>query len=171
MAFLRGVNLGPTRKVSMERLRALASELGYTDVWTFLNSGNLVLSTTEPPAAVAEALSAALLAEYGTRIDVAVRCVEHLRAVLAANPYPDASTSQVTIAFLTGPPAADAQQRVAAVATPAEAVTFAGQEVWVHYGDGLAGSRLAADFSRLVGVSSTVRTVGTVSRILARLDR
>ena len=47
VAFLRGVNLGPHRTVSMPRLAELGRGLGYDDVWTCVNSGNLVLSTAE----------------------------------------------------------------------------------------------------------------------------
>ena len=47
VAFLRGINLGSTNKVSMPELRAMATDLGYTDVATYINSGNLIFSSTE----------------------------------------------------------------------------------------------------------------------------
>ena len=170
VAFLRGINLGPTRKVDMAGLKAVTEGLGYTDVWTYLNTGNVGLSTDQDPTTVEQELAAALQQAYGARIDVTVRSADELRAVLAANPYPDESSSKVTVAFLCGAARPDAQERVAATATPAEPFTFSGREVWVCYGDGQARSKLAAGFSRVVGVSATVRTVGTVSKIVGRLD-
>ena len=171
VGFLRGINLGPTRKVDMAGVKAAAEGLGYTDVWTYLNTGNVVLSTDRDAATVERELAAALQEAYGASIDVAVRSAEELRTVLAGNPYPKESASKATVAFLTGRPHPDAADRVAAAATPAEPFTFAGREVWVCYGDGQAKSKLAAGFSRIVGVSSTVRTLGTVSKIVAKLDR
>lgn len=169
-AFLRGVNLGPTRKVAMSRLRELATGLGYDDVATLQSSGNLILTTDRSARQVERELSTALADEYGVRVDVAVRSADELRALLAANPYPEGSPSQVTVAFLTGPPSAGAAEKLRATATANEPFTIAAREVWVHYGDGQARSKLAARFSDVVGVSATVRTVGTLGRVVAKLD-
>ena len=57
VAFLRGINLGSTNKVSMPRLRELAEGLGYTDVVTYINSGNLVLTATDPAATIEQRLT------------------------------------------------------------------------------------------------------------------
>ena len=64
----------------------------------------------------------------------------------------------------------DEALKVLAVATPAEPFELAGREVWVYYGDGQAKSRLGATFSRVVGVSATTRTVGTVSKVVAKIE-
>lgn len=169
VAFLRGVNLGPHRAVAMPRLVELGRGLGYQDVWTWANSGNLVLSTTNDAADVERELASALEQEYGTRVDVTVRSATGLAELLDRNPFPEGSPSRVTIAFLSGPPQAGAADRLAEVATDAEPFEVDGREVWVHYGNGLANSRLAAGFSRVVGVSSTTRTLGTVSRIVTKI--
>jgi uncharacterized protein (DUF1697 family) len=169
VAFLRGVNLGPQRKVSMARLAELGRELGYEDVWTWVNSGNLVLTTGEDLGEVERAVAGALEAEYGTSIDVTVRSADALEALLGRNPFPDGSPSQVTVAFLTGAAPVDVGERIARVATDAEPYEIAAREVWVNYSDGIAGSRLAAGFSKVVVVSATTRSLGTVTRIVAKI--
>ena len=170
VAFLRGINVGGRNTVSMPQLRALAEGLGHTEVRTYINSGNLLLSSTAGPAELTEGLERALSDELGLSIDVAVRSVDQLRAVLADNPYPEGNPSQVTVAFLTGPAPEGAEQRVAAVAAEHERFTLTGSEVWVDYGDGLAHSKLAAQFIRVLGVSATVRNVRTVGKVLALND-
>jgi uncharacterized protein (DUF1697 family) len=62
-AFLRGINLGPTNKVAMPRLRGIVGELGWGDVATYINSGNLVFTSTKKPATLEEDLQAALQRE------------------------------------------------------------------------------------------------------------
>ena len=52
VAFLRAINLGPTNKIAMPKLRSMAEELGYSDVATYINSGNLIFSTTKKAAEV-----------------------------------------------------------------------------------------------------------------------
>jgi uncharacterized protein (DUF1697 family) len=168
-AFLRGINLGPTNKIAMPLLRQLAEDLGYDDVATYLNSGNLVVTSTRESSTLAHEISAALEPHLGKTIDVAVRSQAELEQVLAADPYPAGDRSKVTVAFLTGPPAPDAQERLARVAAVYEPFVLAGTEVYVHYGQGLGTSKLAQQFSRIIGVSATVRTIRTVEKVFALL--
>jgi len=167
LAFLRGVNLGPTNKISMPELRAMAEDLGYTDVATYINSGNLIISSTKNTATVEREISDAIKKTFGRSIDVTVRTPAQLKKILAENPYPDGNPSQVTVAFLTKTPAADATEKVAAVAKDYEPFTFSGQQVYVNYSKGIARSKLAEKFSDIIGVSSTVRNIRTVEKVLA----
>src|SRR4051812_10309133 len=108
----------------MPALKELAAGLGYADVSTYINSGNLIFSSTRKAAALESEISAAIKAEFGLKVDVAVRTGARLRKILAANPYPDGEPSLVTVAFLTKPAPATAQQRVAEIATEHEPYTF-----------------------------------------------
>jgi uncharacterized protein (DUF1697 family) len=171
VALLRGINLGPAKKVSMPALRELAVGLGYDGVSTYINSGNLIFDSSKQAATLEREISAAIKRELGLEVDVAVRTGAQLSAVLAGNPYPDGDPGLVTVAFLTGAAPATARQRVAEVATEAEPYTFAGSEVYVHYTTGQARSKLAANFSKIIGVSSTVRNIRTVGKLVELLER
>lgn len=154
----------------MPRLVELGRALGYGDVWTYVNSGNVVLTTDRAPQEVEREVARALEEEYGASVDVMVRSAAELRTVLGANPFPDGPPSQVTVAFLTDAPPTGVQERLARVATRAEPFRLGDREIWVQYGDGQARSKLGAGFSRAVGVSATTRTVGTVSKIVAKIE-
>ena len=167
VAFLRGVNLGPSNKIAMPALRTMAEDLGYTDVATYINSGNLIINSPNKAATVEREISDAIKKTFGRPIDVTVRTSAQLKKILAENPYPDGNPSQVTVAFLTRPPAEDAKDKVAAVAADYEPFTFAGQEVYVNYTQGLGRSKLAEKFSAIIGVSSTVRNIRTVEKVSA----
>jgi uncharacterized protein (DUF1697 family) len=166
VAFLRGINLGPTNKVSMPELRKMAEELGYTDVATYINSGNLIFTSSKKAAGLQREISAGIARRFGTKTDVAVRTPKQLKKIIDDNPYPDGSPSQVTVAFLTKAAPAGAKEKVAAIATEAEPFTFAGSEVYVHYTNGMGRSKLAEKFSSIIGVSSTVRNLNTVTKVL-----
>ena len=171
VAFLRGINLGPTNKISMPELREMAEGLGYSDVATYINSGNLIFVSAKKAADLEREISSGLQKRFGTSIDVAVRTPAQLKKILADNPYPDGSPSQVTVAFLTKAAPAAAKEKVAAMATEAEPFTFAGSEVYVHYSNGIGKSKLAEKFSSVIGVSSTVRNLNTVTKVLALCER
>lgn len=167
VAFLRGINLGPAKKVSMPRLRDLAEGLGYTDVTTYINSGNLILTANDAAATIEQRLHGAIADQLGLTVDVAVRTPARLASIVAENPFPDGDPTYVTVAFLTKPAPADAKRKVAELATAAEPYLFSGQEVYVHYTEGQARSKLAAKFADLLGVSATVRNLRTVTKVLA----
>ena len=145
----------------------MAENLGYTDVATYINSGNLIISSGRKAATVERDISDAIKKTFGRQTDVMVRTPAQLKKILAANPYREGNPSQVTVAFLTRPPAKDAKDKVAAVAKDYEPFTFAGQEVYVNYSQGLGRSKLAEKFSDIVGVSSTVRNIRTIEKVLA----
>jgi uncharacterized protein (DUF1697 family) len=166
VAFLRGINLGSTNKIAMPVLRTMAEGLGYSDVATYINSGNLIVTTTKQAAAVERELAKAIKDTFGLNIDVTVRTDAQLEKVLANNPYPDGNPSQVTVAFLMKAPDARAKERVTSMAAEHEPLTFAGREVYVNYSHGLGTSKLAEKFSSIVGVSSTVRTIRTVGKLV-----
>lgn len=166
VAFLRGVNLGPNNKISMPALRAMAEDLGYADVATYINSGNLIIGSPKKAATVEREISEAIKKTFGRQVDVTVRTRAQLKKILADNPYPDGNPSQVAVAFLTAAPAKDAKDRVAAVAADYEPFTFAGRQVYVNYSRGLGRSKLAEKFSSIVGVSSTVRNIRTIEKVV-----
>ena len=87
VALLRGINLGAKRRVAMADLRALLEELGYTDVRTVLASGNAVI--TGPKAKAREKLEKALADRFGMKIDVILRTMKELHAVVDADPFGD----------------------------------------------------------------------------------
>jgi uncharacterized protein (DUF1697 family) len=167
VAFLRGVNLGPNNKISMPELRAMAEDLGYTNVVTYINSGNLIVSSPKKAAIVEREIADSIRGTFGRPIDVTVRTPAQLKKILAENPYPNGNPSQVTVAFLMKAPSADAKQNVAAVAADYEPFTIAGQQVYVNYSQGIGKSKLAEKFSTIIGVSSTVRNIRTVEKVLA----
>jgi uncharacterized protein (DUF1697 family) len=145
----------------------MAEDLGYADVATYINSGNLILSSPKKADTVEREISKTIEDTFGRPIDVTVRTPAQLKKILAENPYPDGNPSQVTVAFLTKAPAKDAKDKVAAVAKDYEPFTIAGQQVYVNYSQGIGRSKLAEKFSDIIGVSSTVRNIRTVDKVLA----
>ena len=60
VAFLRGINLGPTNKISMPALKELTEGLGYAEVSTYINSGNVIMTATDAAAAIEQRLTDAI---------------------------------------------------------------------------------------------------------------
>lgn len=170
-AFIRGINLGPSNKIAMPRLRELAEGLGWAAVSTYINSGNLVFSSPKKPATLERELARALAAEMGKPIEVTMRSRAQLAKVVADNPYPDGHPSRVNVAFLMQKLPTGVAERLSAMATEREPYDIRDAEIYVHYQDGLGRSKLAEKFASVITVSATTRTIGTVTKVLAVCDR
>src|ERR1700757_4794113 len=87
-AMLRSVNVGGRNKLAMTTLRSLAERLGFTEVVTYLQSGNLVFTAPAGPTdPVAAALESAVSDQLGVGIRVLLRSAAELTSIVAANPF------------------------------------------------------------------------------------
>src|SRR5437763_7312777 len=112
---LRGINLGPSRRVPMAELRQVLSDAGFEEVRTYVQSGNVVLSTELEPDELAAATSKLIGDRFGFEVPVVVRTGEELAAVVARNPLRDLATNpkRYQVSFLSGEPDPDAVARLA----------------------------------------------------------
>lgn len=169
---LRGINVGASTKVSMPRLRELAEALGWTDVSTFINSGNLFAECgSSTPATVEKALAAALLDDLGKPVDVVARTRTQLEQVVADNPFPDAEARFLHVVFLTGTPsAAGVEAFVAELERGPERGVVIGTEAYIDYVAGTGRSKFSWDkVARAMGVKGTARNWRTVQQLLERV--
>jgi len=161
VALLRGVNLGPARRVSMPELRGTLADRGVPDARTHLQSGNVVLSHDGSADDVAALVHDAVLA-LGIDSAVVVRSGDELRDLVARNPWPDRTgePTKLNVGFLSAPGDGTVKG-----ASAAEEVVFDGAEVWLWYGDGQARSKLAVDVGDRVVTVRNWRTVTALAEL------
>lgn len=88
VAFLRGINVGGHRKIKMTDLAAIFSAMGHRDVRTLLASGNVIFSSTEiDEKRLTAAIQDALHSELGYPVDVILRSMDYLRALVIRDPF------------------------------------------------------------------------------------
>ena len=87
-ALLRAINVGGTGKLEMTELRALCEGCGFTQVATFIQSGNVVFQTRRSEASVQKLLEQTLAEKMGKPVGVLVRTAEELSGVLAKSGAP-----------------------------------------------------------------------------------
>ncbi len=174
IALLRGINVGGHKKVEMARLRELMGELGYRDVRTYVQSGNVIFTGPDRPTAEVERrLEAELAATFGFEVSVIVRSREKLAEVIALNPLGDVATdpARYLVLFLS---AEVDPERVAGV-EPAdfspEAFHLRRREIYLWAPEGVRDSRLAKALSeKRLGVAATARNWRTVEKLVALAD-
>ena len=157
----------------MGELRDLLSGLGYEDVRTLLQSGNVVLSSSKKPAGVARELSSAVATEFGVESVVIVRSRSELADVVKRNPFEKVATDpkRFQVSFLSDKPKAAVIQELSAVDVAPERVEFSGREIYAWHPDGIQRSplvKLIGD-TRL-GVTATARNWNIVTKLLELAD-
>ncbi len=163
VALLRGVNVGGA-KLPMADLRAIAADLGYEGVATYIQSGNLVLSTTDTAAKVEKDLAAAIAAGTRVKPPVLVRTRSQLARVVKGNPFlaRGEDASLVHVLFTDGP----AKTAIAKLDLPAYEPDEAqpiGKELYLFLPNGVGRSKLATDLVRhKAGTQRNWRTVTTL---------
>lgn len=161
VALLRAVNVGGRGILAMADLQALCSELGLGNVRTYIQSGNVVFESERPEAALKRMLEAAITKRLGRAVQVLIRTAAELKAILEANPFPDAQADQVGVIFLPKPVRPTELAEI--VIQGREEVQAVGREVFVHYPDGMGRSKLKLPFA----TDGTTRNLNTVGKLLA----
>lgn len=156
VALLRAVNVGGASTLPMKDLAALCEGLGFENVRTFIQSGNVIFQTDEAREDVVRALEESLAERMAKPVDVILRTAEELRMALGANPYTAEDPSRVLVMFLKRPVPDDLLERVA-IAGPEE-VRITEQEIYIHYPDGMGRSKLKLPRD-LVGTGRNINTV------------
>lgn len=166
-ALLRAVNLGRTNRVAMPALRELVAGLGYTDVETLLQSGNVVFAgPAGADGAIADSLEAGIRDELGVTTRVVVRTGAELADVVAADPLGDVATEpkRYQVMFLSAVP--DPDRLPAVTEDGSERLHVGGREIYLWTPEGVHDSRLARLCTeRRLGVTGTARNWTTVTRL------
>ena len=171
IALLRGINLGSSRRIAMQDLRALLGDLGYTDVATLLQSGNAVFTS---PRRQVDKVTAEVEQAIGERFGMPVRCVlrraAEFAAAVEANPFPQHADegAKLMVTFLSGPldRARFADLDPERFAPDEFAATD--REIYLWLPNGMSGSRIPIDFwDKQVGRLGTTRNWNTVTKLLA----
>jgi uncharacterized protein (DUF1697 family) len=166
VALLRAVNVGGTGKLLMSELKAMCEELGFTGVRTYIASGNVVFTSRKAEAAVKAALEMRLAVYAGKAVGVMVRSAAEMAQVSADNPFPTAAPNRTMAIFLDSAPP---KETLAAIrGRRDEEVKLGKREIYVHYGEGMAKSKLVIPAVK-TGTARNMNTVAVLAKMAAEL--
>ena len=173
LALLVAVNVGG-KTVPMAELRTVFTDLGFQQVQTYIQSGNVLFEAdTEQEATLLKVIRPALSAAFGWDIEVLLRTLPELDAVLAGNPFTGGQDdpTKLLVTFLAAEPAADRAAKLKPPAGETGELKLVGREIYLHTPDGYGRSKLNnANLAKLAGVAATTRnwkSVGKLRELLA----
>jgi uncharacterized protein (DUF1697 family) len=171
ISMLRGVNLGRSRRIRMDDLRALYESLKLRDVRTHLQSGNVVFRTPHRDlSGLTRRLEREIERKFGFHSDVIVRTVSEMKEVVARNPFAHRrgiDPSRLLVTFLAGDPGEKAREAVRRIRTDPEELHIEGRELYIYFPNGMGRSNLpGAAIEKALDTPGTARNWNSVTKLL-----
>jgi uncharacterized protein (DUF1697 family) len=166
VAFLRAINTG-NRRIKMVDIRALYEDLGYSDVDTYIASGNVIFDTPSPPPPVE--LELAFAERFDFRSEVFLRSGKEIRSIVEDVPW-RGDDVVVEVSFLEGEPEIAQARALEATAVAPEEIVVAGREIFFlrGHGRGVPTTHKESTSMNLLGMKMTRRGMATVDQIHTR---
>lgn len=169
VALLAGVNIGAKTTIAMAELRRVFADLGFAQVRSYIQSGNVVFQTpAQDERRLISDIQAAIQQDLGQQVDLLLRTGSELAAVLSANPFKDRQEdpTKLLITFLAEKPAADRVAKLVPPAGETGELELVGREVFVNVPDGYGRSKLSNAFvAKALGVPATTRNWRSVAKL------
>ena len=169
VVLLRGINIGPRNRIAMPKLREVLEGAGFEDVATYVQSGNVVLSSSKKSDAVARECERLIGEHFGLEIDVVTRTRAQLAKVAERDPLGKVATNpkRYQVSFLAGRPPSGLRAKLERAKAEREAFAIHGREIYAWHPEGVARSKLWALLAgKDLGVTATARNWTTVTKLL-----
>jgi uncharacterized protein (DUF1697 family) len=170
VALLRGINIGRAKRIAMADLRALVEGLGYRDVQTLLNSGNVVFTVPNTVRGKAgPRIEEAIAKKLGVSSRVTVLTAAELAAAIAENPLLTVANnfSRLLVTVLSDPADRARLTGLAKQDWGGEALATGTRVAYLWCGNGIADSELVKAVGRALGDGATSRNWATMLKLAA----
>ena len=176
VALLRAINVGG-HVVKMDQLRGEFEALGFSNVETFIASGNVIFdSRSQNAQALEKRIEARLGAAFNYPVSTFLRTPAELAQIVDHQPFPSADLSapgsSLYIGFLSAPPEPDAQEKIAACRTAVDDFHVHKRELYWLCRKKLGESLVSgAALAKALGMPTTMRNVTTIRRLTEKYAR
>ena len=170
IVLLRGINIGPHKRMKMEKLRASCEALGFKNVKTYIQSGNVICQSGKLSSdAAARRIEAQIAKDFGFSADVIARTAGEIKQILEGNPLlkePDVESEKLHVVFLPEAPSAESIKKLESIVLAPDKVRHKGKEIYFYFPNGVSGSSIwKHNLDRVLGISGTMRNWRTVSTL------
>ena len=167
VALLRGINVGGKTKIAMAALRDTCAALGCEDVETYIQSGNVVLTSKLTADELRAALEEAIAKEFGFNPAVMIRTAKEISAVVDRNPYAGKDDKALHVGFLHAAPNAATKKCLGAIDCAPEELTVVRRDIYLHLPNGMGRAALPVQMERCLRPNPvTVRNWRTVTKLV-----
>jgi uncharacterized protein (DUF1697 family) len=170
VALLRGINVGGQKVVSMERLRGSFAAMGFRDVRTYVQSGNVVFETAADTSdALTRKIEEGIRRDFGFSVIVILRIAKELQKIVKTNPFlseEGIEPAKLHVTFLAKAPNKAALKNLEKLATSPDRFRLIGREIFLYCPDGYGRTKLSnSAFEKRLSVAATTRNWRTTTAL------
>jgi uncharacterized protein (DUF1697 family) len=170
ISMLRGINVGGHKRIKMDQLRASFEALGFKQVKTCIQSGNVIFKAGKlSAAALSTRIEEKIVADFGFSASVISRTADEMATTIKNNPFLSQSgvdPEKLHVAFLSEGPAPSALNKLAKLTLKPDQARCLGREVYLYFPNGVSGSSLwKHSLDGVLSVITTTRNWKTVNRL------
>ncbi len=168
VAILRGINVGGKRKILMADLKAMCQKLGWKNVVTYIQSGNLIFESSQQNTELENVLENAIKEKFGFEVPVIVRRLNELQALIDNNPFynHDADVNQLHLTFLKESPTAENTDKTLSYNYEPDKFEIDNKAVFIFCAGKYHQSKLTNNFfEKSLKVGATTRNWKTVLKL------
>jgi len=172
IAILRGINVGGHRKILMADLKSLIEKLGFTEILTYIQSGNVVFNCDVEISNIelSEKIENAILEEYDFDVPVIIRTAGDLKKAISLNPFlheNEDNIDRLFLTFLKTTPHEECRQNTEMFDFKPDRFKIAGQYVFIYCAGKFHKSKLTNNFfESKLKTKATTRNWKTVLKLL-----
>ena len=170
ISMLRGINVGGHKKVKMVELKNLYESLGFNDVKTYIQSGNIIFKTNNKynsSSVLIKKIELTIKEVYGFEVHVFIRSITELERIIKTNPFIELDASKLHVTFLSDHPTNINIKEINKVKNEIEKYFFFDKEIYLFLPKGYGRTKLSNDFfEKKLSVNATTRNWRTVNNLL-----
>ena len=177
IALLRGINVSGQKKIQMAGLRSLFESLGYKDVQSYIQSGNIIFRAESQvdPSDIQKKIEEAIQKQYEFFVPVLIKTSEIIEEILKANPYKkeaELEPNRVLVSLLQETPDLQNIQALNSLEYPPDRFKYSDKAIYLHCPNGAGKSKLSNNlFETKLKVKATTRNIQTLTKILALVPK
>jgi uncharacterized protein (DUF1697 family) len=180
ISLLRGVNMAGHNNIKMTDLEALFKKLGFTDVETFIQSGNVIFKDPEDkqPLEIVAKVEEAILKKFKLKIPVLIRTEGDLKDVISCNPFSvevNFNPEKLAVVFLYELPREEQIEKVRNIDYPPDKFKIKGKEIFIYCPNGFGKTKLYTNFfenkMKVIGTARNWKTINTLYDLASKKRR
>jgi len=168
ISMLRGINVSGQKKIKMEELKELYISLGFKNIQTYIQSGNVIfVSSDKIVSKLINKIERKIKKSFGFEVLVLIRTKNDLKKLIDNNPFAKKDNSKLLVTLLSDTPLLSPIDEITKIKDDSEEFLISGKEIYLFCPNGYGKSKLSNNFfERKLKLSATTRNWKTVNKLL-----
>jgi len=176
ISILRGINIGGHKKIKMDALRQMYTNLGYTEVQSYIQSGNVTFNSSETNILdIEKIISEKILQTFGFEVTVLIITADEFRNAIKTNPFQKDTLKDpafMHLTFLSCIPENNLQDSISPADYLPDEFRIIGRTIYIYCPNGYGNTKITNNFfENKLKLTATTRNLKTCTELLSMAEK